>query len=75
MNALVEILPYLPPASSVEVVAMFEPNPPWTRLFLELRLDAYRKTADARAKQADRDLQSFLHHADLRLDEPPAAAR
>ncbi|MCF7789488.1 MAG: fused MFS/spermidine synthase [Prosthecobacter sp.] len=69
MNTLVEIIPLLSPAQQIEVLSLFEPNPPWQRQFLEFRLKTYRAAAHALTPQAERDLQEFLRHADRRLDE------
>ncbi len=75
MNTLVEIIALLSPAQQIEVLSMFEPNPPWQRQFLEFRLKTYRAAAHARTAQAERDLQEFLRHADRRLDEPAGSER
>jgi spermidine synthase len=69
MNTLVEIIPLLPAAQQIEVLSLFEPNPPWQRQFLEFRLKTYQAASHARAPQAERDLQEFMRHADRRLDE------
>jgi hypothetical protein len=75
LNALLAIAPHLPALRQAEVARLFEPYPPWTREFLELRLNAYRQAGDSRAEQAQRDLREYLRHADLRLDEPGPTAR
>jgi|GEM_PF-6062008 len=75
MNTLVEIIPLLSSAHQLEVLAMFEPNPPWQRQFLEFRLKTYRAVTHACTQQAERDLQEFLRHADRRLDDPAANVR
>ncbi|OYW75978.1 MAG: hypothetical protein B7Z37_10980 [Verrucomicrobia bacterium 12-59-8] len=75
MNTLVEIIPLLSSAQQIEVLSLFEPNPPWQRQFLEFRLKTYRDATHALAPQAERDLQEFLLHADRRLDEPTASER
>lgn len=71
MNTLVEIIPLLSSAQQLEVLALFEPNPPWQRQFLEFRLKTYRAAAPALAPQAERDLEEFLRHADRRLGDAP----
>ena len=75
MNTLVEIIPLLSSAQQIEVLSLFEPNPPWQREFLEFRIKAYRAAAHALTLQAERDVQEFLQHADRRLDEPAAGER
>jgi len=75
MSTLVEIIPLLSPAQQIEVLALFEPNPPWQRHFLEFRLKTYRAAKHALTAKAERDLQEFLRHADHRLDEPAAKER
>ena len=75
MSTLVEIIPLLSPEQQIEVLALFEPNPPWQRQFLEFRLKTYRAAGHARRAQAEHDLQEFLRHADRRLDEPAAKER
>jgi spermidine synthase len=75
MSTLVEIIPLLSPEQQIEVLALFEPNPPWQRHFLEFRLKTYRAAGHALAAKAERDLQEFLRHADRRLDEPTAKER
>lgn len=75
MNTLVEIIPLLSPAHQLEVLAMFEPNPPWQRQFLEFRLKTYRASSHPRVLQAEHDLQEFLRHADRRLDDPATDVR
>jgi len=70
MNTLVEIIPLLSSKQQIEVLSLFEPNPPWQRQFLEFRLKTYRAAAHALVPQAERDVQEFLRHADRRLDEP-----
>ena len=75
MSTLVEIIPLLSPAQQIEVLALFEPNPPWQRHFLEFRLKTYRAAVHALTAKAERDLQEFLLHADRRLDEPVAKER
>ena len=67
MTALLAIAHQLPPASQVEMVKMLEPNPPWTKSFLEFRLMAYRHVADPRAKDAEQDLREFLRETDAPL--------
>lgn len=42
------------------VIASFEPDPPWERDFLQLRRDCYRALSDPRAAKADRDLSRFI---------------
>ncbi|MCX5899472.1 MAG: fused MFS/spermidine synthase, partial [Proteobacteria bacterium] len=71
-GALVAICHHLPADQAAEVLAMFEPAPRWTRRFLGFRRDVYRRAGDPRTGQAERDLQDFLSHADLRLDDPAA---
>lgn len=75
MNTLVEILPLLSSPRQIEVLSLFEPNPPWQRQFLEFRLKTYRAAAHALVPQAERDLEDFLRYADRRLDEPAAKVR
>ena len=75
MNTLVEIIPLLSSAQQIEVLALFEPNPPWQRQFLEFRVKTYRAAAHALTTKAEQDLQEFLRHADRRLDEPAASKR
>ncbi|WP_395746746.1 fused MFS/spermidine synthase [Prosthecobacter sp.] len=75
LNTLVEILALLPAAQQIEVLALFEPNPPWQRQFLEFRAKTYRAAGHARTAQAERELAEFLRHAGRRLDEAPASAR
>lgn len=75
MSTLVEISPLLPENRQTELVAMFEPNPPWMQAFLEFRVKAYQRSAHPLANQAERDLQDFIRHAAQRLDENEAATR
>jgi len=75
MNTLVEIIPLLSSAQQIEVLSLFEPNPPWQRQFLEFRVKTYRAASHALTAKAERDLQEFLRHADRRLDEPASGAR
>lgn len=75
MNTLVEIIPLLSSEHQLEVLALFEPNPPWQREFLEFRLKTYRASSHPRTQQAERDLQEFLRHTDRRLDEAAANVR
>lgn len=75
LNTLVEILPLLSSAHQLEVLAMFEPNPPWQREFLEFRLKTYRAASHARTPQAEQDLRKFLRHAGHRLDDPAGHVR
>lgn len=75
MNTLVEIIPLLSSEHQIEVLALFEPNPPWQREFLEFRLKTYRAASHPRMQPAERDLQEFLRHTDRRLDEAAADVR
>lgn len=75
MNTLVEIMPLLHAAQQLEVLSLFEPNPPWQRQFLEFRLKTYRAARHALTAQAERDLAEFLRHADRRLDESAGNVR
>lgn len=75
LNTLVEIIPLLSPAHQLEVLAMFEPHPPWQRGFLEFRLKTYRTAPHPRAQQAEHDLREFLRHTGHRLDDPAANVR
>jgi len=72
LNALVQIGLHLPAKQQAEVAAMFEPNPPWTRVFLEFRVNAYRRAGDLRAGRAEADFREFLRHTDRPLNEPMA---
>ena len=75
MNTLVEIIPLLSSEHQLEVLALFEPHPPWQRQFLEFRLKTYRASSHPRTQQAERDLHEFLRHTDRRLDEAAADVR
>lgn len=75
VNTLVEILPLLASAHQLEVLAMFEPHPPWQREFLEFRLKTYRASSHSFTPRAGQDLQEFLRHAGHRLDDPAANVR
>lgn len=75
LNTLVEILPLLASTHQLEVLAMFEPHPPWQREFLEFRLKTYRAASHPRTRQAGQDLREFLRHAGHRLDDPAANVR
>jgi spermidine synthase len=75
MNTLVEIIPLLSAAHQLEVLAMFEPHPPWQREFLEFRLKTYRAASHPSTQQAERDLEEFLRHAGRRLDDPVTNVR
>jgi len=75
LNTLVEIIPLLSAAHQLEVLAMFEPHPPWQRAFLEFRLKTYRAASHPRTQQAERDVEEFLRHAGRRLDDPAANVR
>ncbi|OYW28837.1 MAG: hypothetical protein B7Z47_05445, partial [Chthoniobacter sp. 12-60-6] len=72
LNTLIQIITLLSEAQQIEVLALFEPNPPWQRQFLEFRLKIYRAAKHVLAAQAERDLQEFLRHADRRLDDAAA---
>jgi hypothetical protein len=41
-------------------VGALDPYAPWTAAFLQVRWDCYRRTGDARAAGAERDLAQFL---------------
>jgi hypothetical protein len=75
LNTLVEIIPLLTAEHQLEVLALFEPNPPWQREFLEFRLKTYRAASHPRTQQAERDVEEFLRHAGRRLDDPVADGR
>ncbi len=75
LNTLIQIITLLTEVQQIEVMSLFEPNPPWQRQFLEFRLKTYRAASHALTQQAERDLQEFLRHADRRLDEPAPKSR
>ncbi|WP_395740177.1 fused MFS/spermidine synthase [Prosthecobacter sp.] len=74
LNTLIQIITLLSDAEKIEVLSLFEPNPPWQRQFLEFRAKTYRAAKHTRAEQAEHDVQEFLQHADRPLDEGANAA-
>jgi len=57
-------------------VGALDPYAPWTAAFLQVRWDCYRRTGDARAAGAERDLAQFLASEAMPLGtNVPAPAR
>ena len=57
---MLELIPAKKINDQVSIIQSFEPYVPWYEKFLQIRKNAYEKTANPLAKQAAIDLETYL---------------